>query len=177
MLRQQVFFFFFHSLDVRASENLSPSQVFQSGPRKIVKNRQSLKGNCKFLSVILLQSVCSIALLYYSAFLFFFYHFLFWRYLNSSITGFLSEILLPFPNSNGLKNRVVLIKVNISTLVAVSFFLTDLIFIVSFSVCPWGPITLEFTLDLGLCLLILECLLMTRNFKMWLFDENLIKLN
>ena len=34
-----------------------------------------------------------------------FYHFLFGRYLNSSITRFLSDILLPFPNSNDLNSR------------------------------------------------------------------------
>ena len=33
-----------------------------------------------------------------------FYHFLFWRYLNSSMTSFSSEILLPFPNSNHLNS-------------------------------------------------------------------------
>ena len=32
------------------------------------------------------------------------YHFLFWRYLNSSMTSFLSDILLPFPNLNNLKS-------------------------------------------------------------------------
>ena len=34
-----------------------------------------------------------------------FYHFLFWRYLNSSMTRFLSDILLPFPNSNDLNSH------------------------------------------------------------------------
>ena len=34
-----------------------------------------------------------------------FYHFLFWRYLNSSMTRFSSDILLPFPNSNDLNSR------------------------------------------------------------------------
>ena len=32
--------------------------------------------------------------------------FLFWRYLNSSMTSFLSDILLPFPNSNNLNSCV-----------------------------------------------------------------------
>ena len=32
--------------------------------------------------------------------------FLFWKYLNSIATGFLSDILLPFPNSYGLNSRV-----------------------------------------------------------------------
>ena len=34
-----------------------------------------------------------------------FYHFLFWRYLNSSMTRFSSDILLPFPNSNDLNSH------------------------------------------------------------------------
>ena len=34
-----------------------------------------------------------------------FYLFLFWRYLNSSMTTFLSDIVLPFPNSNNLNSR------------------------------------------------------------------------
>ena len=34
-----------------------------------------------------------------------FYHFLFWRYLNSSMTRFSSGILLPFPNLIDLKNH------------------------------------------------------------------------
>ena len=33
-----------------------------------------------------------------------FYHILFWRYLNSSMTSFSSEILLSFPNSNDLNS-------------------------------------------------------------------------
>ena len=33
-----------------------------------------------------------------------FYHFLFWRYLNSSMTSFLSNILVPFPNLNNLSS-------------------------------------------------------------------------
>ena len=35
---------------------------------------------------------------------FVYYHFLFWRYLNSSMINFLSDILLPFPNSNALNS-------------------------------------------------------------------------
>ena len=35
-----------------------------------------------------------------------FYHFLFWRYLNSTMTRFSSDILLPFPNSNDLNSCV-----------------------------------------------------------------------
>ena len=34
-----------------------------------------------------------------------FYHFLFLRYLNSSITWFSSDILLPFPNFNDLNSH------------------------------------------------------------------------
>ena len=34
-----------------------------------------------------------------------FYHFLPWRSLNSSMTRFLLDILLPFPNSNDLNSR------------------------------------------------------------------------
>ena len=34
-----------------------------------------------------------------------FYHFLIWRYLNSSVTRFSSDTLLPFPNSNDLNSR------------------------------------------------------------------------
>ena len=34
-----------------------------------------------------------------------FYHFLFWIYLNSSMTWFSSDTLLPFPNSNGLNSH------------------------------------------------------------------------
>ena len=34
-----------------------------------------------------------------------FYHFLFWRYLNSSMTHFLSEILLLFPNLIDMNSR------------------------------------------------------------------------
>ena len=54
-----------------------------------VENCQFLKGNCKFFSVIWMkwkQSVCSISLpcLILVLFTAFFYHFLFWRYLNSS---------------------------------------------------------------------------------------------
>ena len=39
-----------------------------------------------------------------------FYHFLFWKYLNSSMTRFSSDILLPFPNSNDLNSCEVLLK-------------------------------------------------------------------
>ena len=34
------------------------------------------------------------------------YHFLFWRYFNSSMVSFLSDILLSFPNLNNLNNHV-----------------------------------------------------------------------
>ena len=34
-----------------------------------------------------------------------FHHFLFWRYLNSSMTSFSSDIMLPFPNLNDLSSR------------------------------------------------------------------------
>ena len=67
--------------------------------------RQFLKGNCKFFSVIWVkwkQSVCSIILVYSSTC---FCHFLFWRYLNSSMKSFLLDILLSFPNSNDLNSR------------------------------------------------------------------------
>ena len=37
-----------------------------------------------------------------------FYLFLFWRYLNSSMTSFLSDILLPFTNSNDFNSCTVL---------------------------------------------------------------------
>ena len=47
----------------------------------------------------------SITLLYSSTFTACFYHFLFWRYLNSSMTRFSSDILLPFPNSNDLNSH------------------------------------------------------------------------
>ena len=36
----------------------------------------------------------------------YFYHFMLWRYLNSSMTSFSSDILLLFPNSNDLNSRV-----------------------------------------------------------------------
>ena len=39
-----------------------------------------------------------------------FYHFLFWRYLNSSMTSFSSEILPSFPNSNDLNSRSYLVE-------------------------------------------------------------------
>ena len=39
-----------------------------------------------------------------------FYRFLFWRYLNSSMACFSSEILLPFPNLIDLNSRVTYIK-------------------------------------------------------------------
>ena len=74
-----------------------------------VKNRQILKENCEFLSVIWVineSSQYTLELfLILLPFIACFYHFLFWRYLNSSITSFSSYILLPFPNSNDLNSR------------------------------------------------------------------------
>ena len=48
--------------------------------------------------VFVLVSVVCISLFFTASF----YYFLFERYLNSSMTGFLSDILLPFLNSNDL---------------------------------------------------------------------------
>ena len=48
-----------------------------------------------------MKTVCSITLPYSTTC---FYHFLLWIYLNSSMTGFSSGILLPFPNSNDLNS-------------------------------------------------------------------------
>ena len=60
-----------------------------------VKNCQYLKGNCQFFSVM---SEMKTVFFYNSSLVLFtacFYHFLFWRYLNSSMTSFSSDILLP----------------------------------------------------------------------------------
>ena len=73
-----------------------------------VENRQFLKERWEFLSVIWIkwkQSVCSITLPILALFTACFYLFLFWRNLNSSMTSFSSDILFPFPNSNGLNKR------------------------------------------------------------------------
>ena len=51
-----------------------------------------------------IKSVCSITLLILVLFTFRFYHFLFRRYLNSSVS---SDILLAFPNSNDLNSHVI----------------------------------------------------------------------
>ena len=48
--------------------------------------------NCDCVSVVCISSFFTAC----------FYYFLFERYLNSSMTGFLSDILLPFLNSNDL---------------------------------------------------------------------------
>ena len=74
-----------------------------------VENPQVLKRNCKFLLVIWVkwkQSGCFITSLILVLFTPCFYNFLFRRYLNSNMTSFSSEILLPFPNSNDLNSHV-----------------------------------------------------------------------
>ena len=73
-----------------------------------VENSQFLRRNGSFFSVSWVkwnQSVYSITLPCSRIFTACFYHFLFWRYLNSSMTSFSSDILLPFPNSNDLNSR------------------------------------------------------------------------
>ena len=72
-----------------------------------VENHQFLNGNCKLLVIWVewKQSVCSITLLYSSTFYnLFLPFFFFWRYLNSSMAGFLLDIL-PFPNLNDLNSH------------------------------------------------------------------------
>ena len=69
-----------------------------------VENCQFLKDNYEFLVdiwVIWKQSVCSILVLFTACF----YHFLFRRYLNSSMTKLFVRLLLPFPNLNDLNSR------------------------------------------------------------------------
>ena len=73
-----------------------------------VENPEVLKRNCKFLLVIWVkwkQSGCFITSLILVLFTPCFYNFLFRRYLNSNMTSFSSDILLPFPNSNDLNSR------------------------------------------------------------------------
>ena len=55
--------------------------------------------NCVFL-ILALFTAC-------------FYHFLFWRYWNSSMTRFSSDILLPFPDSNDLNSRDIELDISI----------------------------------------------------------------
>ena len=78
-----------------------------------VENCQCLMGNFegKFLSVIYLsemKTACSITPSFFWCFFSHItdclYHFLFWRYLNSSMVSFSSDHLLPFPNSNDLSS-------------------------------------------------------------------------
>ena len=80
-----------------------------------------MKGNYKFLSVIWekwKQSVCSITIPGSRTFYSLFIPFLFWRYLNSSMVSFSSDILLPFPNSNDLNSCVATLSYStISTLI------------------------------------------------------------
>ena len=71
-----------------------------------VENCQFLKRNCNFLLVLWVkwkQTVYFITVLYFTAFYSFFLPF--FCPLNSSMTSFLSEILLPFSILNDLKSR------------------------------------------------------------------------
>ena len=78
-----------------------------------VENPEVLKRNCKFLLVIWVkwkQSGCFITSLILILFTPCFYNFLFRRYLNSNMTSFSSDILLPFPNSNDLNSHGIFIN-------------------------------------------------------------------
>ena len=82
---------FLMSNTLKKYKNLDP-QSFTNRASENVINVE----NCKYLkyfssTILVLFTTC-------------FYHFLFWRYLNSSMTSFLSDILLPFPNSNDLNS-------------------------------------------------------------------------
>ena len=66
--------------------------------RKIARFYQSSEWNEDSLYVLYLFFILAL-------FTACFYHFLFWRYLNSNMTRFSSDILLPFSNSNDLNSR------------------------------------------------------------------------
>ena len=74
-----------------------------------VENCNFLKVNCELISYL---SQIETASRFYNSSLFYYFLqlvstiFLFWRYLNSSVTGFSPEILLPFPNSYDLNSCV-----------------------------------------------------------------------
>ena len=79
--------------DVKQAEEIqkSGSMEFHNQSENVINVE-----NCKYLkyfssTFLVLFATC-------------FYHFLFWRYLNSSMTSFSSDILLPFPNSNDLNS-------------------------------------------------------------------------
>ena len=72
-----------------------------------VGNCNFLKVNCRFLLVIWVkQSVYSVIIFYSSTFYSLFLSFFVLEILTSSKTRFLSEVLLPFPNSYDLNSRV-----------------------------------------------------------------------
>ena len=99
--------------DITQAEEIqkSASTEFHKWSKNMVnvENRQFEKGNCVFFSY--LSEMKTVSMFYNSSLFYYFLYFvstifLFWRYLNSNMTSFLSDTLLPFPNLNDLNSRV-----------------------------------------------------------------------
>ena len=114
-----MYFFIFQSLDITASfltsHRLNTKICTHRASQMEWKCGKCLKSTIfegKLQVFISYLSEMKMVSMYYNSFLFQYFLqlvttiFLFWRYLNSSMTSFWSDILPPFPNSNDLNSHV-----------------------------------------------------------------------